>query len=190
MHTLQELGLKYGTTKADISTPANYLSFYELHLAPLRDKPITLLEIGVEYGNSLRMWREYFPQGKIIGMDCNDVNSYVSGERIETVTGNQGSLEDLDRVAEAYGPFDVIVDDAGHQPSLQIFCYKHMCKQVKPGGFYILEDLIGNHGIPFGPECTSSLVKLADSIIHRKLDHIETIAFSYGTSITKMRSAP
>ena len=54
--TLDEIGLKYGTDKS--SSHHHYLPFYETFMAPLRDAPITLLEIGVYQGASLRTWRK------------------------------------------------------------------------------------------------------------------------------------
>ncbi len=63
--TLDALGLKHRTDKA--SSGHDYLTFFDSFFAPLRDQPITLLEIGVFNGASLRTWEEYFPRGKIVG---------------------------------------------------------------------------------------------------------------------------
>ena len=190
MSILDTLGCRHGTEKGSnaFGCKHNYLPFYEQFLAPLRDQPITLLEIGVDRGNSLRMWRDYFLQARIVGMDCADLR-HLAEDRIEIEIGDQNSPEDLDRIATQYGPFDVIVDDAGHNPPSQVFCYRHMLNHVKPGGFYILEDLVGMDG-PFpSADCTSFLVGLASQIIQVRLDDIESIAFSYGTSVTRMRNA-
>lgn len=67
--SLDSIGLRYGTDKA---SPSNdFLSFYERYFEPLRGRPIKLLEIGVMDGASLRTWRDYFPNGTIIGVDIN-----------------------------------------------------------------------------------------------------------------------
>lgn len=189
MSVLDKIGCRWGTEKAS-TTPGckhNYLPFYEQFLAPLRDKEITLLEIGVDKGNSLFMWREYFQLGKIVGMDCIDKKALESVDRIFIEIGDQNQIADLDRVAATHGPFDVIVDDAGHYPPSQVFCHKHMLQYMKPGGFYILEDLVGLGG-PF-PEtdCIDYLTDLASKMMQHRFDNIESIAFSYGTSVTRMR---
>lgn len=49
--------------------PTAYLPVYEHWLKPLRRQPITLLEIGVFQGGSLRMWHKYMPKATIIGLD-------------------------------------------------------------------------------------------------------------------------
>jgi len=46
-----------------------YLGLYDPVLAPWIGKEITLLEVGVHRGESLRLWRDYFPHGTIIGID-------------------------------------------------------------------------------------------------------------------------
>jgi len=45
---------------------SHYFPVYEKHFAPLRDKPIKLLEIGVLNGGSLEMWRKYFHPDSVI----------------------------------------------------------------------------------------------------------------------------
>lgn len=188
MSVLDILGCRYGTEKASNTAGClhNYLPFYEQFLSNLRDKPITLLEIGVDKGNSLRMWREYFVCGTIIGMDIDDKTS-LRGDRIEIEIGNQTVEADLDRIAKKHGPFDVIVDDAGHVPSAQVFCYNVMLKYLKPEGLYILEDLVGLTG-PFpSSECTDFLTSLSSKVMQSQLDKIESIAFSYGTSVTRLK---
>src|SRR5258706_7593038 len=147
MSTLDELGILNGTDKASVwcGEPRmiqgyrhRYLPFYEQFLAPLRYEPITLLEIGVEHGASLKMWRDYFLKGRIFGMDINP-KEYI-GERIHVEFGNQHVKEDLERITAQDVPFDVVLYDAGHDPDAQIFCFDYMLQQVKPGGFYLLED--------------------------------------------------
>jgi hypothetical protein len=59
--SLDGLGLKHKTDKASVLH--NFLHFYEHFLAPMRLAPITLLEIGVYNGGSVKMWEEYFPYG-------------------------------------------------------------------------------------------------------------------------------
>ena len=58
MTSLAELARKHGTDKFE----HGYCPHYEDRFGNLRDQPITLLEIGSWYGQSLRMWREYFPR--------------------------------------------------------------------------------------------------------------------------------
>lgn len=64
---LRKLAKKHGTDKS----VHGYCPHYERRFAGWRHKPITLLEIGVDAGASMRMWRDYFPNAKITGVDIN-----------------------------------------------------------------------------------------------------------------------
>jgi len=46
-----------------------YLDVYDAITAPWIDKEIKLLEVGVYQGGSLKLWRDYFPRGTIVGVD-------------------------------------------------------------------------------------------------------------------------
>jgi len=41
----------------------------------------------------------------------------------------------------AMGPFDLIIDDGSHRPAHWLASYRALAGRVKPGGFYIIEDL-------------------------------------------------
>ena len=53
---LIEIGKKYPSSK-NIS---GFIQLYEKYFTPLRDSKINILEIGVDNGDSLRIWREFF----------------------------------------------------------------------------------------------------------------------------------
>ena len=65
MNTLVEIGKKYPTSK----NVTGFLEIYEIFFKNLRDKEINILEIGVDNGDSLRLWRDYFSKAKICGID-------------------------------------------------------------------------------------------------------------------------
>jgi len=60
-----------------------YLDVYDADRAPWIDKEITLLEIGVYRGGSLKLWRDYFPRGTIVGIDRKLPQHFRPGERIQ-----------------------------------------------------------------------------------------------------------
>ena len=51
----------------------HYFPIYEKHFGPIRNKPIKILEIGILNGGSLEMWRYYFSEATIVGIDINPV---------------------------------------------------------------------------------------------------------------------
>lgn len=158
--TLQEIGKKFGTDKSDLwhtSHGYSYLDRYEQHLAPMRDKKITVFELGVRDGSSLRMWKEYFPNAQIIGLDIDENCKRFEEDRIKIYIGSQNDA-DLAKliVKESGGGFDVICEDASHVNSLSILSYELYWPWVKRSGFYIMEDLKNSYYRQgFEQECLS-----------------------------------
>ncbi len=123
-----------------------YTPVYEQYFQSLRYQPVRLLEIGVggvaktdRGGNSLRMWKRYFPKGRITGIDLYD-KSALQEPRLRTCQGNQADGDFLRKVNEAEGPFDIIIDDGSHRQSHIIASYEVLFPLLKPGGYYVIED--------------------------------------------------
>ena len=92
MKTLDELALLYGTDKSSLDH--NYTETYDRLFHSLRNAQITLLEIGVSSGASLKMWLDYFPLAHIVGFDIEEVLEFES-DRMHIFKGNQSSRMDL-----------------------------------------------------------------------------------------------
>lgn len=119
-----------------------YLERYDVLFAPLVAQPVRLLELGVHRGGSVRLWADYFPHGRITGIDLR-LPSMPPHERIELFEGNQADTAFLTRVAEATAPagYDVIIDDASHFGELTRLSFWHLFERhLKPGGVYAIED--------------------------------------------------
>lgn len=69
-YVLEEIGKEAGTDKC--SDAHDYLRKYEFFLRRFLEQPMTLLELGVFHGDSLRMWSRYFPKAHIVGVDINE----------------------------------------------------------------------------------------------------------------------
>ena len=127
------------------STTTN-LEFYEAYFAPMRDKKITLLEIGVFGGASLRTWQEYFPRAKIIGADIDPRAKKFERERIRVKILDQSNIDHLTSLAISCGPFDIIIEDGSHMWEHQITSLRTLFPFLKDDGIYIVEDLQTNYG--------------------------------------------
>jgi len=130
---------KYDTDK--ISN--NYLENYDPVLKPWVGKEVTLLELGIHKGGSLKLWRDYFPLGKIVGIDLNMPETITAENNIHMYRGNQADTAFLSRVAGEIAPdgFDIIIDDASHVGELSKISFWHLFdNHLKPGGLYVIED--------------------------------------------------
>jgi hypothetical protein len=63
--TIQKISNKYLSTKHSMG----FFPIYEKYLRKFQNKKINILEIGIESGNSLKIWSDYFSKGKIVGLD-------------------------------------------------------------------------------------------------------------------------
>jgi hypothetical protein len=193
--TLDEIGLRFGTDKT--SQFHNYLSFYESFMAPMREAPITLLEVGVFRGASLNMWREYFPNAKIVGVDIQPTAKQFESERVHVELADQSNLQHLAEVAVKHGPFDIVIEDGSHMWEHQITSLRALFPFVKNGGYYVVEDLQTNYGAlrdkyrgVSSETCVSFLKRWMDIFVADDLVDLSTVedAFlrTYGRSIESM----
>ncbi len=142
--SLDGIGLRHGTDKS--SAHHGYLGFYERFFAPERASVAKLLEIGVFNGQSTRMWREYFPNASIIGADINPDAQRHATDRLIIEIADQSNVADLVRLGVRHGPFDIVVDDGSHIWDHQILALQYLYPFVRPGGFYVLEDIDTSYG--------------------------------------------
>lgn len=131
--SLNEIGLKHGTDKSTITHC--YLDNYAKYFEKYRGQAITLLEIGVSGGASIKMWKEYFLKARIFGID---INPDCEGEGI--FIGSQTDLQFLDRVIYNIGIPDIIVDDGSHVGGDMIKTFEFLFPQMRTEGVYVLED--------------------------------------------------
>ena len=135
-----------------------YTPNYKTHLQKYRSKRINLLEIGVggyHYpdagGNSLRMWKRYFPFGKIFSLDIHD-KSALQERRIKIFKGSQVDKDFLETVTDAMGTIDIIIDDGSHINEHVIETFKLLFPKLKDGGIYIVEDTQTSYWKEYGGE--------------------------------------
>jgi hypothetical protein len=112
----------------------DFLKAYKNHLTGRHVK--RFLEIGVQFGGSLKIWRDYFPDAEIIGVD-NDPRCENYIKNFPLFIGDQTDKKFM----ESLGEFDVIVDDGGHKMSQQQDTFNIMFPNLKKGGLYVIEDL-------------------------------------------------
>lgn len=131
---------KYSTSKWEQSM----IDVYDVLFDPLKYLPISLLEIGIYYGESLRYFREYFkhPDTKLVGVDHYVFEEHARpGDNFIKEKGMQEDTVFMNRVCNQYGPFDIIMDDASHDNSVTQDTFRRLWPFVNEGGFYIIEDV-------------------------------------------------
>lgn len=147
--TLDQIMLRHKTDKS--SAEHDYAPLYEDKFRSHRDDALTLLELGVWRGSSLRVWRDYFPNATIIGLDRNRPLASLEDADVVQFQAEQQDEVPIDRCGSLYGPFNIIIDDASHISSKTIRSFELLWPHLAPGGIYVIEDLqtsydVANYG--------------------------------------------
>jgi hypothetical protein len=133
--SLDEIALACCTDKA--SPQHDYAKVYEHYLWSWRDAKFTLLEIGVASGASLKMWKEYFPNASIYGIDNNPDCAKVADN---VFIGDQTDATFLTEVIGKIGKPHIIIDDGGHIGAQTVRTFQNLFQHVASGGHYVVED--------------------------------------------------
>jgi demethylmacrocin O-methyltransferase len=170
------LGILMGTDKAWWGH--YYTPHYAVHFRKFKYKKINLLEIGVgghddpnKGGNSLRMWKYYFPFGRIFGIDIFD-KSAIEEWRIKTFKGSQIDEAFLQKTINTIGGVDIIVDDGSHINEHVVKSFKLLFPLLKDGGIYVIEDVQTaywpDYGGGGGDSSVSFFKSLTDGLNYRE----------------------
>jgi hypothetical protein len=173
---LDLLAVKHGTDK----WMHGYMPFYRRHFGPFRGRAFNLLEIGIgtvgpkQGGDSLRMWREFFPKATIWGLDIQDKQTHAE-KRIKILQGSQNDAEFLRSTAAHIGRLDIIIDDGSHINEHVITSFTTLFPLLAGGGMYVIEDVVTSYYPKFGgnssnlddPHTMMNLVK-------RLCDHVNS----------------
>jgi hypothetical protein len=175
MTLLCDIAYKYGSDRCpQINHP--YTPFYYEILKDKRFEPWKILEIGIGYpsmqrrmkshgiehkiGAGLYMWRDFFPNAQIYGIDI--VPEVVfQDDRIETFLCDQNNADELKKLIDNIGNLDLVIDDGCHGISSQVNTCKTIMPLIKREAIYIIEDVTQSRKIEV------ILRKEYESTIHR-----------------------
>jgi hypothetical protein len=150
-----------------IAPSHTYLEIYDILFTPYKQPDINILEIGFQYGCSIRLWKEYFSKNSnIFGIDiCDNCSVKKAYENIKTnafpipihpkgiyvdedlsniylnkVDSHQPKVF-TDGLDESNIKFDIIIDDGWHSPTSNITNFQNFIPYLKKDGLYIIEDM-------------------------------------------------
>ena len=179
-----------------------YRQVYQKVLGGLKDREFTLLEIGIYHGYSLGVWREYFNNATIIGVEIDPYNLFpykpdegthygpltVIQRWFNTMSIDTAAFYDnLKDCAIIYGDatkektfkligldtLDVVIDDGSHVLDDIVTSFNILYPRLAQGGLYIIED---------SPEAVEYFVNNANL---EKDPAIEVVDVYDGREITK-----
>jgi hypothetical protein len=136
---MEALSDKYKTDK--FKWCHNYTSKYEELFKDKKNLKLKILEIGIgSVGQpSLKLWKEYFKNAEIYGVDIEP--SFIRDEeRIHTFLCSSLNNTDVETILSPAGPFDIIIDDGCHRCDGQQITFSNLFNLLSDKGIYIIED--------------------------------------------------
>ena len=173
--SLNVLSDKYGSDKGEVNSEENpypwqshsYSDIYELLFRLRRTDIEIVIECGLGTNNpdlkssmgingkpgaSLRVWRDFFPNAQIIGIDI-DANILFEEERIKTFECDQTSSKSIDNFCKsaslAPSSVDIIIDDGLHEFHAGKSLFQTINKYLAVDGIYVIEDVIPSDYIQY-----------------------------------------
>jgi SAM-dependent methyltransferase len=164
---LAQLADAYGSDKGEVRAHGHpypwpshsYTDLYDLLFGHARTAVECVVECGLgtddpdrassmgaggQPGASLRMWRDYFPNAQVVGIDI-DASILFEEERIRTFACDQTAPESIGAFRRAAGldpgTVDLFVDDGLHEFLAGACLFEHAGDLVRPGGLYVIEDV-------------------------------------------------
>lgn len=121
-----------------------YLGQYDRLFAPYRERPVRLLEIGIQNGGSLEIWNKFFVAAeRLVGCDITAECARLQYDdpRIGVVVADATTDDALEQVLALSPDFDIIIDDGSHRSEDIVRCFHRYFPHLRPGGLYVVEDL-------------------------------------------------
>jgi len=141
-HFLENLSYKFGSDKS--KDDHKYTDMYQMLFDKSRLDILNVTEIGSNAGQSIQAWYFYFPNAHIFTYDVIPTDSMRKIAEIHSDRLHYQILDlvkDYDKAALVDESMDVVIEDASHWPSQQRALLKTCFRLVKPGGYYIIEDI-------------------------------------------------
>jgi hypothetical protein len=138
--SLEEISKNYHSDKGSVYH--NYLEIYEKYFSKYRNTMENFLEIGLWQGDSIRMWRDYFNTGNLVGADILDLSRVVLPNTQIHICDQSDRNQLGDLVDNSYDEFDIIIDDGPHTLETMSFFLTNYLPCLKSGGILIVEDII------------------------------------------------
>ena len=134
-------------SRTDKQTAHSYLPVYEELLQKKKLSAQSILEIGIYYGGSIKLWKDYFTNAKIYAVEIFDIRHVwdvlQNDERIVLYTSTDAydPLFVKTRLADQGLRFDMILDDGPHTLESMKACIQLYLPLLTDDGILIIEDI-------------------------------------------------
>ena len=134
-------------SRTDKNTLHSYLPLYQKLLISKRETAKNVLEVGICFGGSIKLWNDFFINANIYGLDIININKVWEGiknnEKIILHTSTDAYNNDffINNFLNKNITFDFLLDDGPHTLESMIQFIKLYSQIMKHDGILIIEDV-------------------------------------------------
>jgi hypothetical protein len=158
----------FNNSKFKSSKYEKYFNVYAKLFSNYIGKEITFVEIGIDDGGSLEIWKNFFGQkAKIIGIDINPLCKKFENlnDNISVVIGDQSSQIFWKKFFLDNGKVDIILDDGGHTNKQQIITTTEVIPNINDNGIFLAEDTHTSYLKNFNSSQNFSFINFCKTLI-------------------------
>jgi hypothetical protein len=155
----------------DKGTNHSYIEYYyDSEFSNKRANNLNFLEIGIWEGSSLKLWKSWFVNANIIGIDDDSgIFGNLRHSKFNNIIGTKIIWGDAycDEIVNKFenNYFDYIIDDGPHTFESHKLCIEKWLCKLKSGGKLIIEDIFYLSEDP-SPLVGKQLISLIDSNLY------------------------
>ena len=134
-------------SRTDKQTAHSYLPVYEELFQKKKLSAQSILEIGIYYGGSIKLWKDYFTNAKIYAVEIFDLRHVWAelqhDDRIVLYTSTDAYDPQFVKIklADQRLQFDMILDDGPHTLESMKACIQLYLPLLTDDGILIIEDI-------------------------------------------------
>lgn len=155
---LCEIGAFYDTDKSsqrkNVTSDRHchpYTLFYNSLFKDKRNENLVIAELGILYGSSLLMWKDYFANATLYGFEYNTdlIDSFKKKYNNDRIHLTRLNVFNQSSIVKAFHStnvkFDLIIEDTTYQFEDQLRVIENVHPYLKPGGMLIVEDIFKSY---------------------------------------------
>ena len=143
-----------------------YFEVYDDLFFPYKNKKIIFVEIGIENGGSLFIWKKFFhKESIIIGVDANPNCKKLEKYGFNIEIGDQANPRFWTYFFNKYKKIDIVLDDGGHTNEQQIITCAQCIPRINNGGLLVTEDTHASYLPEFSNPSKYSFINFTKKII-------------------------
>lgn len=123
------------------------LEAYQNHFGRFAGSPVSFLEIGVQSGGSIGMFKAVLGnQCHYYGMDINPkTTSFADAQATISILDQGDPVQWAHFFGNVVNGLDLLLDDGGHQSHQMLTTLQQALPHIKPGGVHMIEDIHGQN---------------------------------------------